>query len=169
MNPISLRRPIGQITEWTLNRAIPTPQHSQLDESQRSVVEHNSGALIVLAGPGTGKTATLTQSVIARLEEGINPEEILVITFARDAASEIRNRIVSRIEGGHVPTVSTFHSLALSIVREFSDIETQPRLMSAPEQEAVIRELIAGFAQEQLLKSKIQWPDELKEALKLEA
>lgn len=165
MNPIGLRRPVGQITQWNLSREVRTPQHGQLDESQRKVVEHNAGALIVLAGPGTGKTATLTQAVIARLEEGINPEEILVVTFARDAATEIRDRITSQIRGGAVPTITTFHSLALSIVREFSDRETQPRLMSAPEQEATIRELVAGYSDEQVLTSRIQWPQELAAAL----
>lgn len=160
-----MRRPINHIAEWTLDREPRSVQENSLDESQLKVVEHNTGALIVLAGPGTGKTATLTQAVIARLEEGVAAEEILVITFARDAAAEIRNRIISRIAGGPVPTVSTFHSLALSVVREFTDQEIQPKLVSAPEQEAMIRELVAGFVREPLLQSSIQWPDDLAEAL----
>ena len=165
MNPISLRRNLHHVSGWTLERTARTFVASELDESQQKVVQHNAGALIVLAGPGTGKTATLTESVIARLAEGVRAEDILVITFARDAAAEIRNRVIARLAGGPVPTISTFHSLALSIVREFTDQDTQPKLVSAPEQEAMIRELVAGFAEESLLKSKIDWPADLAEAL----
>lgn len=165
MNPISLRRNLTHTTNWTLNRDVKKQIDYPLDESQLKVVQHNRGALIVLAGPGTGKTATLTQSVIARLEAGVSAEDILVITFARDAAAEVRNRIISRIDGSQIPTISTFHSLALSIVREFTNEETIPKLVSAPEQEAMIRELVSGFAEEELLKNTISWPQDLSEAL----
>ncbi|MFZ9693348.1 MAG: ATP-dependent helicase, partial [Candidatus Nanopelagicales bacterium] len=165
MNPVSLRRNLSHVANWTLNRDLQKQIDYSLDDSQMKVVQHNRGALIVLAGPGTGKTATLTQSVIARLKEGISAEEILVITFARDAAAEVRNRIISRIDGGQIPTISTFHSLALSIVREFTNEEAIPKLVSAPEQEAMIRELVSGFAEEELLKNTISWPEDLSEAL----
>lgn len=165
MNPIGLRRANANTPQWSLRRQPRADSLTELDDSQQVVVAHNRGALIVLAGPGTGKTATLTESVLARLEEGIAAEEILVITFARDAAAEIRNRIVARVSAGKVPVVSTFHSLALAIVREFTDQDSQPKLVSAPEQEAMIRELIGGFSKEPLLKSRIQWPSALAQAL----
>src|SRR5690606_15105413 len=54
-----------------------------LDAAQRRVVDHESGPLLVLAGPGTGKTTTLVESVAARVARGQDPERILVLTFSR--------------------------------------------------------------------------------------
>src|SRR5690348_8288855 len=52
-----------------------------LDAAQRSVVEHKGGPLLVLAGPGTGKTTTLVESVAARIARGGDPARVLVLTF----------------------------------------------------------------------------------------
>ncbi|WP_228985124.1 UvrD-helicase domain-containing protein, partial [Streptomyces sp. DH12] len=60
-----------------------------LDAAQRPVVEHGSGPLLVLAGPGTGKTTTLVESVAARIARGGDPERILVLSFSRKAAVEL--------------------------------------------------------------------------------
>jgi len=65
-----------------------------LDAAQRRVVEHRGGPLLVLAGPGTGKTTTLVEAVVDRVErDGVDPEQILVLTFSRRAAAELRQRI----------------------------------------------------------------------------
>src|SRR5215467_2219720 len=69
----------------------------RLDEAQQRVVDHQGGPLLVLAGPGTGKTTTIVEAVAERIERrGANPERILVLTFSRKAAGELRDRITAR-------------------------------------------------------------------------
>ncbi|MGH3934685.1 MAG: UvrD-helicase domain-containing protein, partial [Pseudonocardiaceae bacterium] len=71
-------------------RALDAPE---LDPSQREVVDHAGGPLLVLAGPGTGKTTTLVEAVVDRVEHrGLSPEQVLVLTFSRKAAEELRDR-----------------------------------------------------------------------------
>ncbi|MGH3374167.1 MAG: UvrD-helicase domain-containing protein, partial [Actinoallomurus sp.] len=82
-----------------------------LDEHQRRVVAHSGGPLLVLAGPGTGKTTTIVEAVVARVERGeIAPEQALVLTFSRRAAAELRDRIAGRL-GRTIrePIARTFH------------------------------------------------------------
>ena len=68
----------------------------RLDQAQQQVVDHSGGPLLVLAGPGTGKTTTIVAAVADRIENrGIAPERILVLTFSRKAAAELRERIAS--------------------------------------------------------------------------
>ena len=61
-----------------------------LDPTQQEVVDHPGGPLLVLAGPGTGKTTTIVEAVAARIAAGVDPEQILVLTFSRKAAAELR-------------------------------------------------------------------------------
>ncbi|MBO8198971.1 ATP-dependent helicase [Streptomyces smyrnaeus] len=67
------------------------------DAAQRAVVDHRGGPLLVLAGPGTGKTTTLVEAVAARVREGMDPERILVLTFSRKAAVDLRDRMTDRL------------------------------------------------------------------------
>ena len=84
-----------------------------LDEAQRRVVEHRGGPLLVLAGPGTGKTTTIVEAVVARIEAGADPEQVLVLTFGRQAAAELRDRITARLgRATKEPLARTFHSYA---------------------------------------------------------
>src|SRR6266436_3442491 len=70
----------------------------RLDQAQQQVVDHAGGPLLVLAGPGTGKTTTIVAAVADRIENrGIAPERILVLTFSRKAAGELRERITARL------------------------------------------------------------------------
>jgi superfamily I DNA/RNA helicase len=68
-----------------------------LDDAQRRVVEHTGGPLLVLAGPGTGKTTTLVEAAVARVEAGVPVEQILMLTFSRRAAGELRDRVTARL------------------------------------------------------------------------
>src|SRR3954470_5444174 len=64
-----------------------------LDDAQRAVVGHPGGPLLVLAGPGTGKTTTLVESVVDRIaRRGAAPGSVLVLTFSRRAAADLRTR-----------------------------------------------------------------------------
>ncbi|WP_052851608.1 ATP-dependent helicase [Streptomyces avicenniae] len=140
------------------------------DASQRAVVEHaarSGGPLLVLAGPGTGKTTTLVEAVAERVGRGTDPERVLVLTFSRKAAAELRDRMTARL-GGRAPQATTFHSFAYAFVRAHQDRElfAEPlRLMSGPEQDLYLRELLAGHRESGHMATDWSWPDDLRACL----
>ncbi|MEU4465105.1 ATP-dependent DNA helicase [Streptomyces sp. NPDC024017] len=140
-----------------------------LDASQRSVVDHTAGPLLVLAGPGTGKTTTLVESVAERVARGQDPERVLVLTFSRRAAVELRDRMAQRSGAARAPQATTFHSFCYALVRahQDSDLFVEPlRLLSGPEQDVSVRELLAGQVDlERLGLAHVRWPDELRACL----
>ena len=72
----------------------------KLNDSQREAAVHVKGPMIVLAGPGSGKTMVITHRVRYLIRQaGVNPSEILVVTFTRAAADEMRQRFVSLMKG----------------------------------------------------------------------
>ncbi|WP_420540717.1 ATP-dependent helicase [Nonomuraea roseoviolacea] len=137
-----------------------------LDEHQRAVVAHGSGPLLVLAGPGTGKTTTVVESVVDRIERrGIDPERVLILTFSRKAAGELRERVTARLRRTtRTPLALTFHSYAYALLRREAVLagEPPPRLLTGPEQLLEIRRLLHG----ELEDGATQWPRSLREALK---
>ncbi|WP_327224685.1 ATP-dependent helicase [Streptomyces platensis] len=157
-----------------------------LDAVQRAVVDHRHGPLLVLAGPGTGKTTTLVESVARRVRAGADPERILVLTFSRKAAVELRDRLAARLAvlegqsdgapgtaGGArragIPQATTFHSFCYALVRAHQDADlfADPvRLLSGPEQDLVVRELLEGQAElAGAGRAQVSWPDELRACL----
>ena len=123
----------------------------QLDDDQRQVVAHRGSPLLVLAGPGTGKTTTLVEAMAARLvgEDALEPAQVLGLTFSRAAAADWRDRLIARIGGGVTPTVSTFHSFAFSLVRRFPHLlglMAAPRLLAGHEEEAAVRDVLRSLA-----------------------
>ncbi|WP_079168222.1 ATP-dependent helicase [Streptomyces colonosanans] len=141
----------------------------RLDAGQRAVVDHEAGPLLVLAGPGTGKTTTLVESVAARIARGDDPERILVLTFSRRAAVDLRDRMALRTGAAHAPQATTFHSFCYALVRahQDSDLFVEPlRLLSGPEQDVAVRELLAGQPElERLGLAHVRWPGELRACL----
>ena len=91
-----------------------------LDEQQRAAVQMTHGPLLVIAGPGTGKTRVLTHRAAYLVERGIvAPEQCLLITFSRRAAGEMAQRLDQLLPGiGTRLPVFTFHALGLAIARE---------------------------------------------------
>jgi len=91
-----------------------------LDAEQREAAAVEGGPLLIIAGPGTGKTRTLTHRIAHLVaERGVPPEECLAITFTRRAAEEMAERLTA-LAPRHAPalTIATFHSLGVSILRE---------------------------------------------------
>ncbi|GKQ34053.1 ATP-dependent DNA helicase [Streptomyces sp. A012304] len=147
----------------------PRVDSPRLDAVQRSVVDHATGPLLVLAGPGTGKTTTLVESVAARVARGADPARILVLTFSRKAAVELRDRMALRMGAARAPRATTFHSYCYALVRahQDSDLFVEPlRLLSGPEQDVAVRELLGGQLDLQRLGlAHVRWPDELRACL----
>ncbi|WP_406421917.1 ATP-dependent helicase [Streptomyces sp. NBC_00873] len=140
-----------------------------LDAAQQTVVDHPGGPLLVLAGPGTGKTTTLVEAVAARVARGGDPARILVLTFSRKAAVELRDRMAARLGAARGPLATTFHSFCYALVRAHQDADlfADPlRLLSGPEQDVTVRDLLAGQLElEQEGIAHIRWPDELRACL----
>ena len=154
---------------YVLQRSAASTAPPVLDDSQRAVLEHGAdgggGPLLVLAGPGTGKTTTLVELVVDRVERGLPPDEALVLTFSRKAAQQLRSRIARRLPGAGVVPVMTFHAYCYALVRAASPPEqfADPlRLLSAPEQEWRMAEVLLGASE----MGRVTWPTELQPALR---
>ncbi|OKJ44733.1 ATP-dependent DNA helicase [Micromonospora sp. TSRI0369] len=147
----------------------------RVDPVQAEVVAHTDGPMLVVGGPGTGKTSTLVEAVAARVAEGVDPERILVLTFGRRGATELRHRIEARIAGdGHrvirEPLVRTFPAYAFGLLRRAAAErgEPSPRLLTGPEQDLIIRELLDVVGEEPG-DDPVGWPEDLRPALRTRA
>ncbi len=118
------------------------------DPAQAQVLASPGGPLLVLAGPGTGKTTTLVEAVARRVEQGLPLESVLVLTFSRKAAEELRSRITARLGVASAgPSAWTFHAFCYALLRQHQVPEryAEPlRLLSGPEQDVALRELLRG-------------------------
>jgi superfamily I DNA/RNA helicase/RecB family exonuclease len=136
-----------------------------LDAAQQAVVDHEGLPLLVLAGPGTGKTTAIVETVADRITgRGIDPDRVLVLTFSRKAAEELRQRITARLgRTTREPLALTFHSYAYALVRrEFTLAgDEPPTLLSGPEQLLEVRRLLRGEAED----GGTRWPERLRPAL----
>ena len=92
---------------------------SGLTEHQRQAVLHLDGPMLVLAGPGSGKTRVITHRVARLIEQGLDPRRILALTFTNKAAEEMRVRLQAlKVPEGSL--ICTFHSLCVRLLREFA-------------------------------------------------
>jgi superfamily I DNA/RNA helicase len=95
----------------------------KLNQNQKKVVSHKSGPLMVVAGPGTGKTHTLTQRIahIIKTERGL-PEQILAVTFTNKAAQEMRQRLERLLDRPKKsPFIGTFHSFCFDLLNNYEN------------------------------------------------
>jgi superfamily I DNA/RNA helicase/RecB family exonuclease len=133
-----------------VRRPVSPASAPRLDAAQQAVVSHAGGPLLVLAGPGTGKTTAIVEAVVERISgRQIDPERVLVLTFSRKAAEELRERITTRLRRTtRQPLALTFHSYAYALVRREFVLagDTPPTLLSGPEQLLEVRRMLRGEA-----------------------
>jgi DNA helicase-2/ATP-dependent DNA helicase PcrA len=111
-----------------------------LDPEQRAAAEIVDGPLLIVAGPGTGKTRTLTHRIAHVISErGVEPERCLALTFSRRAAAEMGERLAALLPGKQ-PTVATFHRLGLMLLQEQTK-DPDLRIASPRERIAMLEEL----------------------------
>ena len=98
---------------------MPENKSASFNPSQKEAIEHVEGPMMVLAGPGSGKTFVITNRLYNMVQnEGINPENILVITFTKASADEMRERFEKMTEDCYYPiTFGTFHAVFFNIIR----------------------------------------------------
>ena len=142
--PASAAPPVPEPV-WT---AGPAPAPAGLDPEQQAIVAYEGGPLLVVAGPGAGKTRVLTHAIAHRIDSGLPPERCLAVTFTRRARDELRERLAARVgEAADRVTVATFHGLGLLILREQCKrlgLDAGLKVADEPTRLAVLRQLSAG-------------------------
>ena len=118
----------------------------KLNEVQRKAAIHVEGSLLILAGAGSGKTATMTTRIAYMIEgEGISPYEILAVTFTNKAAREMRERVEALIGSGLNMWILTFHSACLRILRRYAEFIGYTKdftIYDTSDQKAVIKKCL---------------------------
>ncbi|WP_415298177.1 PD-(D/E)XK nuclease family protein [Cellulosimicrobium sp. SJTW-1] len=120
-----------------------------LDDSQRAALAAAAGpgATLVVGAPGTGKTLVAQEVVLAALRDGVAPERVLLLAASRRAAAALRDRLSARARRTvGAPLVRTAASAAFAVLRERAAAlgEPVPTLISGPEQDLVLAELLEG-------------------------
>ena len=121
--------------------SVPT---ENLTDSQKQAVFHKDGPLLVIAGPGSGKTRVITSRIAALIESGVRPWNICAITFTNKAAEEMRTRVAQSTTASGVH-VSTFHSLCVRILRQYAEqAQIQPNfsIFDTNDQKRAMKEAI---------------------------
>jgi DNA helicase-2/ATP-dependent DNA helicase PcrA len=146
-----IKVPVKRKTETTKGFLLPLdPILGPLNPEQRSAVLYEGGHLLVVAGPGTGKTMTLTHRIAHLIHIGLaSTERILALTFTRKAAGEMSQRISTLLEGLALNEVrvATFHGFCLELLRREADNTGLPldfTLCSELDAEKITKDILAG-------------------------
>jgi DNA helicase-2/ATP-dependent DNA helicase PcrA len=130
------------------------PLLAGLTEPQRQAVEHTEGPLLIIAGPGSGKTRVITRRIAHLIRMGIPPWSVMALTFTNKAAGEMRERALHLLGGDERQTrgltVTTFHSLCARLLRKYADEAQLPGLTGtysiydSSDQQALMKRVIAS-------------------------
>ncbi|WP_230009673.1 UvrD-helicase domain-containing protein, partial [Microbacterium sp. Bi128] len=164
----------GRATGAGLRLLPPRTQHSAvpvLSPDQLAAVEvpPGSGPVLVPGAPGTGKSTVLVEAAVRRtLRDGLDPERMLILAPGRLAADTLRDRFTARLDRSLSTTPArTWASYAFDLIRRAKaegllPLPRQPKLLSGPEQDLIIKELLEGHALPGL---ELPWPEDLGAAL----
>lgn len=121
-----------------------------LNAQQQRAVVHGDGPLLVLAGPGSGKTRVIAHRIAHRVDvDGIAPARLLALTFTNRAAREMRTRVRTLSGNDSMVAIGTFHWVGHAILRRYSDhlgISREFRLLTPREARRVLRQVLGEFA-----------------------
>lgn len=110
------------MTSQTLERPTRTPPYlAGLNPEQAAAVTHDGGPLIVIAGAGSGKTRVIERRVLHLINQGADPERILLLTFTKRAANEMRERLHGATPLADRIRATTYHAYAYSLIRDLRD------------------------------------------------
>ena len=134
------------------------------------------GLIRVLGGPGTGKSSLLVDAAVARIGAGVDPESVLLLTGSGRLGMRARSTLTTALLGPHTgarraavrePMVRTVHSYAYAVLRRAAERagDAPPRLVTSAEQDAIIRELLAGDLEDGQA-AAAAWPAHLRPALR---
>ncbi len=155
---------------WELDTALSAPEPRIANSAQQAMINLDSGRNLVVGSAGSGKTTTLIAAVAQRLHAGVSPSEILVLTYGKLAVRDFREKLAGQVHGTVLPYIGTFHALAYSIVMGAPsatdpDSRELPKLLSGAEEDARIRDLVAGLLTDsQGPGAVIDWPVSLRSA-----
>jgi superfamily I DNA/RNA helicase/RecB family exonuclease len=140
--------------DWSGRESWAFPGEFIPDPAQLSVIEHRAGSLAILGAAGSGKTRTLIHAVASRMQAGVDPSTILVLTFGKRAVREFREGLAAITDTAVLPTIGTFHSLAYSLVSNATGATSGLAVLSGAEEDARIIEIIRGLRED----SSHDWP-----------
>ena len=119
---------------------------SDMNEAQRKAVTRDDGPLLVLAGPGSGKTFTITRRILYLLEQGVPPEQLLVITFTREAAMSMQRRFQEMSNAFLPVNFGTFHSVFYHILKKSNVIKNQ-KLLNNIEKKKILLPILKQYCE----------------------
>ncbi len=117
---------------------------NDLTPPQQQAVEHIEGPLLVLAGPGSGKTRVITRRIASLIENGVRPHQILAITFTNKAANEMASRVEDLIPDRRV-WISTFHRFCARLLRSRADLvglQSNFSILDSTDQQTLMRQIL---------------------------
>ena len=115
----------------------------KINPEQKKAIEHIDGPMMVIAGPGSGKTFVITRRIRYLIEHGIPPEEILVITFTRAAALEMEERFEGYTGESSDVTFGTFHAVYFHILKQSYDLD-HTNIISAKEKKEYLKNVLSA-------------------------
>lgn len=122
------------------------------NEAQLQAIKHVTGPMLLIAGPGSGKTFTITERIRYLIEEkGIEPSQILVITFTKAAASEMEQRFLNAMKGkSYSVNFGTFHAVYFHILKQTYQYTSQ-NIISEKEKRAYLKQVLRGVKEDELI------------------
>ncbi|KAA9395564.1 ATP-dependent helicase [Kocuria coralli] len=168
--------PEGRRGRWSISApeslGARLPAVQQLDDGQLTVagLDPGCGPHLVLGAPGTGRTTAVLHLAVRRLREGLDPDRLLILTPSRSSAARVRDALTGAAAMTmSTPPVRAWQAYAFDLLRRahlqglLPGVENPPKLLSGPEQDVLIRELLEGHAHG--VGSGLVWPEDLREAV----